>query len=417
MNPLPNSQSDSRLTRRHFLRTSLVLGGLSVVAWRAVMAKEPAGLDLPFERGRRPLIAFPQKRPLMVMTTRPPQLETPFHIFNDSIFTPNDAFFVRWHLPNIPTAVDLQTFRLTVRGRVKTPLSISLEELKRDFEQVQIPAVCQCSGNSRGYFNPRVPGGQWGHGAMGNAIWTGVRVRDLFRKARLTPDAIQVRFNGLDQPVAKTTPDFRKSLTVETALGENILIAHAMNGEPLPLLNGFPLRLVVPGWYAAYWVKMLNDVEVLNEPDQNYWTSQAYRLPDNPCRCVMPGETPSTTVPLDRMMVRSFITNFEDGASVSVGQPVVVKGIAFDGGFGIDRVLFSSNGGHHWQAAKLGKDYGDFSFRPWEAGFTPAPGETYQLQSLAINRIGESQRFSARWNPNGYLRNVIETIRVHARKA
>ena len=272
MNPMRHSKSDSGWTRRHFLRTGLILGGLSAFGTRITNAREPASLDLPFEHGSRPLVAFPQKRPLMVMTTRPPQLETPFDIFNENLFTPNDAFFVRWHLPNIPTTVDPKTFRLTIRGKVKTPLSLSLENLKRDFEQVEIAAVCQCSGNSRGYFTPRVPGGQWGHGAMGNAMWTGVRLRDLLRKAGMNPEAIQVRFDGLDQPVAKVTPDFRKSLAVETALEENVLVAYAMNGEPLPLLNGFPLRLVVPGWYATYWVKMLNDVEVLQEPDRNYWT-------------------------------------------------------------------------------------------------------------------------------------------------
>jgi len=408
-------KSDWGLTRRRFLSTSLVLGGLSILG-QPTNAKEPASLDLPFERGRRPLVAFPQKRPLMVMTTRPPQLETPFHIFNENIFTPSDAFFVRWHLPNIPTAVDLQTFRLTIQGQVKNPLSLSLENLKRDFEQVKVAAVCQCSGNSRGYFDPRVPGGQWGHGAMGNAIWTGVRLRDLLHKAGLNPEALQVRFNGLDQPVANVTPDFRKSLTVEVALEEDVLVAYAMNGEFLPMLNGFPLRLVVPGWYATYWVKMLSEVEVLNGSDQSYWTKHAYRLPDNPCQCVMPGETPSATVPMGRMTIRSFITNFENGASVAIGRSVAVKGIAFDQGFGIDRVLFSSDGGTRWQAAKLGKNYGDFSFRPWEAQFTPVAEKTYQLQSLAINRIGESQRFSARWNPGGYLRNVIETVHVKAMK-
>jgi sulfite dehydrogenase len=411
---MTHSSSDRGLTRRHFLRTSLILGGLTALGPRIIQAKEAASVNLPFARGSRPLVAFPQKRPLMVMTTRPPQLETPFHIFNDNIFTPNDAFFVRWHLPHIPTSIDPKSFRLTVRGKVKTPLSLSLDDLKRDFEQVELAAVCQCSGNSRGYFNPRVPGGQWGHGAMGNAIWKGVRLRHLLDKAGLSREAIQVRFNGLDQPVAKVTPDFRKSLTVETALEENVMIAYAMNGEPLPLLNGFPLRLVVPGWYATYWVKMLNDVELLNEPDRNYWTEHAYKLPDNPCHCVMPGETPEATVPMGRLTVRSFITNFENGTSIPAGQPVTVKGIAFDQGFGIDRVLFSSDGGTNWKAAKLGNDIGDYSFRSWETHFTPLAGKSYQLQSLAINRIGESQRFSARWNPSGYLRNVIETVQVMA---
>ena len=406
--------SESSLTRRRFLRASLLLGGLGIVGTRITSATEPPSLNLPFQRGRRPLVAFPQKRPLMVMTTRPPQLETPFHIFNESIFTPNDAFFVRWHLPNIPTTVDADTLQLKIRGQVQRPLSFNLKSLKQDFEQVEIAAVCQCSGNSRGYFDPPVPGGQWGHGAMGNAIWTGVRLRDLLLKVGLDKKAVQVRFDGLDQPVANVTPDFRKSLSVDDAMGEHVLVAHSMNGQPLPLLNGFPLRLVVPGWYATYWVKMLNDIEVITSPDQNYWTKQAYRIPDNPCACAVPGEPWASTVPLDRMTIRSFITNYEDGATVSGSMPIKVQGIAFDQGFGIDRVLFSSDGGQRWQRAKLGKDYGNFSFRPWEAQFTPRPGKTYQLQSLAINRIGESQRFSARWNSHGYMRNAIETIHVRA---
>lgn len=404
----------SGLSRRGFLTASLALGAVGLIGPRALRAEALPSVDLPFERGLRPLVAFPQKRPLMVMTTRPPQLETPFHIFNEGIFTPNDAFFVRWHLANIPNQVDLNTFRLMIRGRVKQPLSLSLEELKRDFEQVEIAAVCQCGGNSRGFFEPRVPGGQWGNGAMGNAKWIGVRLRDLLNKAGLEEDGVQVRFDGLDQPVADATPDFQKSLNLNDAIQEEVLVAHSMNGEPLPWLNGFPLRLVVPGWYATYWVKMLSDVEVLNERDHNFWMEKAYRLPANPCGCIHPGEEATRSVQIGKMTVRSFITNLENTGKVTGGVPMTIKGIAFDQGYGIDRVLFSVDGGQHWQTARLGQDYGDFSFRPWEAQFTPARGRTYAVQTLAVNRIGESQRFSARWNPSGYLRNAVETVNVHA---
>ncbi len=404
----------SGLSRRGFLSASLALGAVGLVGPRALRAEALPSVDLPFERGRRPLVAFPQKRPLMVMTTRPPQLETPFHIFNEGIFTPNDAFFVRWHLANIPNQVDLNTFRLMIRGRVKQPLSLSLEELKRDFEQVEIAAVCQCGGNSRGFFEPRVPGGQWGNGAMGNAKWIGVRLRDLLNKAGLEEDGVQVRFDGLDRPVADATPDFQKSLNLNDAIQEEVLVAHSMNGEPLPWLNGFPLRLVVPGWYATYWVKMLSDVEVLNERDHNFWMEKAYRLPADPCGCIQPGEETTRSVPIGKMTVRSFITNVENNGTVSGGAPMTIKGIAFDQGYGIDRVLFSVDGGQHWQTARLGQDYGDFSFRPWEAQFTPTRGRTYAVQTLAVNRIGESQRFSARWNPSGYLRNAVETVNFHA---
>jgi DMSO/TMAO reductase YedYZ molybdopterin-dependent catalytic subunit len=350
----------------------------------------------------------------MVMTTRPPQLETPFSVFNESVFTPNDAFFVRWHLANIPTNIDVEKFRLTIRGRVRQPLSLSLDDLKQQFESVDVAAVCQCAGNSRGLFDPRVPGGQWGHGAMGNARWTGVRLRDVLEKAGLNDDALHIRFDGLDQPVADGTPDFQKSLNVNDALSENVLVAYAMNGKPLPFLNGFPLRLVVPGWYATYWMKMLSDIEVLNTADHHFWTERAYRLPADACHCMEPGTKPTSTIPLGKMTVRSFITNVQNQGVLPAGNTTTVRGIAFDEGYGIDRVLFSDDGGQHWRNATLGKDHGDFSFRPWEVPLTPVSGKTYHLQSLAINRIGESQRFSARWNPSGYLRNVVETISMKA---
>jgi len=400
------------LTRRRFLQAGLIAGGLSALGLRPVQANAPPGIDLPFSRGHRPLVAFPEKRPLMVMTTRPPQLETPFPIFDENIFTPNDAFFVRWHLAGIPTTVDLQTFRLTIRGRVQHPLSFSLTDLQTQFEPIEVAAVCQCAGNSRAFSEPRVAGGQWGHGAMGNAIWKGVRLRDLLEKAGVEKDAKHVRFDGLDRPVADVTPDFLKSLPVDHAMVDHVLVAYAMNGEPLPFLNGFPLRLVIPGWYASYWVKMLTDIEVLNHDDHNFWMDPAYRIPDNACGCVEPGQKPTSTVPLSTMPVRSFITNVADGATLSAGKPTLIKGIAFDQGYGIDQVLLSIDGGQHWDAAQLGKDYGDFSFRPWEIRVALKPGQSYQFQSLAINRIGESQQLQAKWNPNGYLRNAVETVHV-----
>ncbi|MDH5428450.1 MAG: molybdopterin-dependent oxidoreductase [Nitrospirota bacterium] len=400
------------LTRRRFLQSGLIAGGLSALGLRSARASAPSSIDLPFDRGHRPLVAFPEKRPLMVMTTRPPQLETPFPIFDENIFTPNDAFFVRWHLAGIPTTVDLQTFRLTIRGRVKQSLSFSLTDLQSQFESIEVAAVCQCAGNSRGFSEPQVAGGQWGHGAMGNAIWKGVRLRDVLEKAGVEKDAKHVRFDGLDRPVADVTPDFLKSLPLDKAMADQVLVAYAMNGEPLPFLNGFPLRLVVPGWYATYWVKMLNDIEVLNHDDHNFWMDRAYRIPHNACGCLAPGQKPTSTVPLSTMPVRSFITNVNNGATLSAGKPTLIKGIAFDQGYGIDQVLLSIDGGQHWDAAQLGKDYGDFSFRPWEIRVALKPEQSYRFQSLAINRIGESQQLHAKWNPNGYLRNAVETVHV-----
>jgi len=200
---------------------------------------------------------------------------------------------------------------------------------------------------------------------------------------------------------------------MDQALREEVIVGYAMIGQALPLLNGFPVRLVVPGWYATYWTKMLVDVEVIGSVDNNFWMNPAYRIPANDCACVEPGKAVKT-VPINRMDVRSFITSAADGAQVRAGQEVEVKGIAFDGGYGIRRVMFSSDGGKSWGEARLGKDHGNYSFRQWEAGFRPSRAGSYALQVLAFNALGESQRMTPRWNPAGYMRNVIETVRVQA---
>ena len=253
----------TRLSRRDLLAG---VGGVGLAGllgaspWKAVAA---TSVELPFVNGRRELVTnFPQKGAMLLQRTRPPLLETPFDVFGHGVFTPNDRFYVRWHLANIPTTIDPATFRLDIRGHVRQPISLTLDELVDKFEPYEIAAVNQCSGNSRGFFEPRVPGGEWANGAMGNALWKGVRLKDVLDRAGVKAGALQVRFNGLDTGVVPQTPDFMKSLAIDHARDGEVMIAYAMNGEPLPLLNGFPVRLVVPGWYATYWVKMLNDVEV-----------------------------------------------------------------------------------------------------------------------------------------------------------
>jgi sulfite dehydrogenase (cytochrome) subunit A len=218
----------------------------------------------------------------------------------------------------------------------------------------------------------------------------------------------------MDGPVVPATADFVKALDLDVALGEDVLVAYAMNGEPLPLLNGYPVRLVVPGWYATYWVKMLNDIQVINQVEQNFWMKSAYRIPADPCGCQRPGQQGVKTIPIHRLTVRSFITGLEDGAKIAAGRTQTVRGIAFDGGFGIERVLFSSDGGKRWAEAELGKDYGRYSFRQWRAAFKPVRRRSYELRSLAVNGIGQTQTLTPLWNPAGYLRNVVEGVQVRA---
>ena len=405
--------SAPRIDRRGFLRhagwlaTGAAIGNMLPRAFGAADR-----IILPFENGERELVAYPQKRPLIRLTTRPPQLETPFAVFNEGVITPNDAFFVRYHLSDIPTKIDPATFRLRVHGQVAKQLELSLPELKQLGAPVDVVAVNQCSGNSRGHFSPRVNGGQLSHGAMGNARWTGVPLRAVLERAGVGKEARQVAFNGLDRPPAETIPDYVKALDIDHALDGEVMLAWGMNGEDLPMLNGYPLRLVVPGYYGTYWVKHVNDIEVLDRPFTGFWMQSAYRTPDTPGRAIEPGTAPKKTEPIARYTIRSFITSVTENAQLPAGRDVSVRGIAFDGGHGIREVAFSSDGGKSWRVAELGTDMGKYSFREWRITFTPRERGAHTLMSRALNRLGESQPLEPLWNPAGYLRNVVEPVHV-----
>jgi sulfite dehydrogenase len=382
---------------------SRFLGGPGV-AWAAEGGEDPllAG---------RPLVRYPGKTDLILLTSRPPQLETPMKYFENAI-TPNEAFYVRYHIPP-PTEVDLSTWRLKVSGHLDKPLELSLDDLQSKFPRASIVSVNQCSGNGRGYFSPRVFGGQWANGAMGNAEWTGVRLRDILSAAGVRQGAVDVSFNGLDQPAMPTVPDFVKSLSVSRIMEDpNVLVAYQMNGQPLPMLNGFPARLIVPGWYATYWVKHLSEITVLEKEFDGFWMRKAYLIPETACGCLEPGTAPAHTVPINRMNVRSLIVVPREGERLAGRKAVALKGIAFDSGYGIQDVVVSTDNGASWRPAQLGKDLGSYSFREWSFQWTPPRRGSYSLMARATNRAGESQPSEALWNPAGYLRNVVEHVNV-----
>ncbi len=402
--------------RRAFLREAgLALAALGGSPLRAFAATQTA--TQPFENGTRDLIAYPQKRPLLRISTRPPHLETPFSVFNQGVLTPNDAFFVRYHLAQIPLTIDADAYRVKVSGKVRRELSLSLADLRALAEPADIVAVNQCSGNSRAFSTPRVFGAQLGNGSMGNARWTGIPLDAVLRHAGLAADARVVAFNGLDRPVLAATPAFVKTLDLDVARRPEVLLAWKMNGTDLPLLNGYPLKLVVPGYFGTYWMKHLSAITVLDGPltgHDAFFMTTAYRLPDNDCRCVAPGETPSKTVPIGRLKVRSFITSLADAATIKTGRRITIKGIAFDGGTGIKRVELSDNGGTTWRETALGRDLGRFSFREWSTTYLPTQRGAIALQVRAISAGGETQPEMAAWNPGGYQRNAVETLRLTA---
>jgi DMSO/TMAO reductase YedYZ molybdopterin-dependent catalytic subunit len=386
--------------------------------WRGIFGGSPFAsfaaetLTLPFENGERPIVKYPQKRPMIGLTSRPPQLETPFAVFNENIITPNDAFFVRYHLADVPLDIDPEKFSVEIKGKVEKPMKLSLADIRK-MPAIELIAVNQCSGNSRGFFSPRVAGGQLGNGAMGNARWKGVPLKAVLDKVGVQAGAKQVVFGGLDGPVSDKTPDFAKALDIEHARDGEVMLAYAMNGEDLPVLNGYPLRLVVPGYYGTYWVKHLNEINVIDTVFDGFWMKTAYRIPDNDCNCVEPGTAPAKATPINRFTVRSFLTNVVDGTKVKAGAEKILKGIAFDGGSGINEVAVSTDGGQTWLPALLGKDLGRYSFREWRLSVKLSAG-SHEVKVRATSNDGKTQPLQALWNPAGYLRNVVETVRVVA---
>ncbi|RZN30292.1 molybdopterin-dependent oxidoreductase [Bradyrhizobium sp. Leo121] len=407
----------SAATQRPSRRTVLQNIGIAGLSLAVSPALADEMVKLPFASGprERPIThAFPQKGDMILQRVRPPLLETPLDVFDRGVFTPNDQFYVRWHWAEIPNSVDVNAFRLAVRGHVDRTLSLSITDILRDLPRVELAAVNQCSGNSRGFFSPRVPGAQWANGAMGNARWAGVRLKDVLDRAGVKAGAVQVRFKGLDEPVVPEAPTFRKSLAIDHARDGEVMIAYAMNGEQLPLLNGFPLRLIVPGWYSTYWIKMLSDIEVLDKPDDNYWMAVAYTIPDTPHASIAPGQSGVKMVPINRMVPRSFFTSITDGASFTAGTRVPLRGIAFGGDTGVAKVEFSSDGGKSWQPARLGDDFGKYGFRQWQTDVALADKGDHALMVRCTNSAGEVQPDEPNWNGSGFMRNVIETVQVKA---
>jgi hypothetical protein len=251
---------------------------------------------------------------------------------------------------------------------------------------------------------------------MFNAMWTGVPLSKLLARAGLKPDATHVAFRSLAAPVAPYPPAdrFEKVLPLARANDGAVTVAYEANGRTMTLLNGFPLRLVVPGWYATYWVKMLAEIEVMNHPGEGFWMATAYKIPDTPNGAMTPGETGVKMVPINAMVPRSFITSPDQAQPVVSDKPLTVKGFAFGGNSALKSVMVSYDGGTTWHAAKLGKDWGEYGAREWQFGFTPVKPSTYCIMAKAANMAGQEQPMQAGWNPGGFMYNAIEHIEIQA---
>ncbi|MDP2076727.1 MAG: molybdopterin-dependent oxidoreductase [Sulfuricurvum sp.] len=401
-----------QFSRRNFLGAGLVLGASTLFGKEAV--KPIVTEAKPFVP---PMIAFPEKKPMKTISDRPPLLESSRDIFTKAI-TPNDEFFVRWHMPDIPTYIDLSTFRLEVKGSVKNALSLSIDDLKSKFEPVEITSVLQCGGNSRKYFagsGPATHGVQWGHGAMGCAVWKGARLKDILNMAGVNATAKYVGVNGLEKPAIDETPIFFREMGIDEALTDELIVAYEMNGEDIPYLNGFPLKLIIPGHFSDSWVKMLSEITVMDEYRKSFFMDVAYTVPDNDCECVISGsDFEYKRKPIAQMKVKSVIGYPTPNSVIKKGSRINVSGVAFDQGKGIKEVMISLDGGKSWSATSLQKDYGKYAYRLWSFSWEPKTKGEFSIMVRAINRIGNIQPLPGDigWNAGGYQYNAVDVVNV-----
>jgi DMSO/TMAO reductase YedYZ molybdopterin-dependent catalytic subunit len=401
------------------MRRREVMAGLGAAALAARAARgEGLALDPLLPEGTRAeavMAALPDKDELVKLTYRPPNYETPASAFVQAV-TPNRLFFVRYHLAGIPDLAELKSQPWTVRvggDAALRPTEISLDSLRRDFDAVEIEAVNQCSGNRRGLCEPHVPGVQWGPGAMGSAVWRGVRLHDVLARAGLRREAVEIAFAGADGPVMPVTPPFRKSLPLARAKDEDVILAYAMNGADLPHYNGYPLRLVVPGWTGTYWMKHLREIEIRSQPLDSFWMRKAYRVPKDMFPVDLPFGTQAdpTTVPITEIVVNSLIANLADGDR-RPASGFSVQGVAWDRGHGIARVEVSADGGKSWKDAALGADRGRYGFRGFAADTGPLQPGTALIMARATSASGETQATALKRNPGGYHNNVPIALQV-----
>jgi len=348
------------------------------------------------------------KERLIVRSVRPEDLETPVSLLNSWI-TPNDLFYVRHHM--YAAKVNVDEWKLTVDGEVQTPLSLTLDELKR-MPKHTVTVTLECAGNGRAFFDPPVAGIQWERGAVGTARFAGARLADVLKKAGVKSTGQYVAMNGADKPMGKM-PDFIRNAPMKKALDADTILAYEMNGESLPILHGFPLRAVIPGWEGAYSVKWLTNIQVIEKEYDGFFVKTAYRFPN---RRVAPGEAvaPQDMIPLTGLVVKSFINSPLDGAAVAPGK-VHMSGFAWAGESNISKVDVSMDNGSSWFPAKLGKEREPYAWQSFEHEFNITQPGSYLLMSRATDDKGNMQPVAPQWNPSGYLWNVIDKVRINVK--
>jgi sulfite oxidase len=337
----------------------------------------------------------PAGRRLLQMNAFATDAETPLDLLTTYI-TPNDLFFVRHHW--VPAMPDPTSWKLTVDGEVSRSLALSLDDLKR-MPQAEATCVLQCAGNGRALYQPIVPGVQWRYGAVGNARWTGVRVKDVLERAGVRGTAKHLHTFGTDKPPMKVPP-FNRSVEMDKVLADGI-IAYEMNGAPLPALHGGPARLIVPGWAGDHWMKWLDRLSAQAKPQTGFYMDVAYRYPNEPGEPGV-GKKPDEMHPVTELFVKSNIT--EAPARARKGSSVTVRGFALSGAPDIAKVELSTDG-ERWEPARLLPEHDPYAWRLWEYAWTPSQIGSTRLFARATDINGSVQPKDAIWNQSGYLYN------------
>ncbi len=345
---------------------------------------------------------------LVPRAVRPPNYEAVRGTFTTRI-TPLERFYLRNHF-DVPD-VDVRAWRLSVAGAVEKPQALALADLER-LPQATVEAVLQCAGNGRALFKPRVAGVQWRFGAMGNAEWSGPRLKDVLALARPRTEAAHLQLSGADRPTMDTTPRFVRGLPLAKALQPDTIVALRMNGKPISPNHGGPARLVVPGWVADDWMRFLTDVEVRPDEAKGFYYETAYRFPVNPGA---PGQAiPADQMkPMSKLNVKSLIGSLDDGQVLRAGNQEIV-GVAFSGEAGIAKVEVSLDGGKTWAPAKLDGPSTPYGFRVFRHRWRAAPGK-FAVAARATDTAGAVQPEAPVWNPGGYLYNAWDRVEVEVR--
>ena len=337
---------------------------------------------------------------MRVMTEKPLNAETPIESLRSWI-TDNEFFFKLNQGQFMETPVSLSDWKLTVEGLVKQNLALRFEDIRR-MPKVEMANTLECSGNSRSLLKEKTSGNPWTIGGVGNAIWGGIWLKDLLEKAGLKDNAKHVGFEGLDQPLGSAGIKFVRSIPLEKATASTIL-AYEMNGEPLPLKHGYPLRALALGWTGANCVKWLSKITVLDRPYEGFFMDKVYRI-------FQKGEDPKSGEVVKDIVTKSIIVEPQDGETLPVGV-VAIRGAAYAGEAGIQQVEISVDNGRTWKAAELIGLQQPYAWQHWEYLWKVKKKGDYTIMACATDRKGRREPENAHWNVLGYGNNGI---REHA---